>query len=93
MKYICYLKLKTLPCYPFSMADTCLSERVLWKYIQGHSQQVNLISKNKVLLKSDFLERLSPFLDQCGVLRVGGRIDRSDESYASKHPLTLPVTA
>ena len=33
MKYICYLKSKTLPCYLFPIADTSLSERVLFENI------------------------------------------------------------
>ncbi|GAB0086615.1 hypothetical protein DMENIID0001_007120 [Sergentomyia squamirostris] len=37
-----------------------------------------------------FVRNLRPFLDTHGVLRVGGRLDRSEESYDSKHPIILP---
>ena len=40
--------------------------------------------------KGDCFERLSPFVNQCGVLRVGRCNNLSDESYASKHPVILP---
>ncbi|XP_038074806.1 uncharacterized protein LOC119742710 [Patiria miniata] len=36
------------------------------------------------------LQRLDPFLDKDGMLRVGGRIRRSDESFETKHPAILP---
>ncbi|XP_055714965.1 uncharacterized protein LOC129809178 [Phlebotomus papatasi] len=39
-----------------------------------------------------FLNSLSPFLDTEGILRVGGRLQRSEESFAVKHPILLPKT-
>ncbi|XP_041478849.1 uncharacterized protein LOC121426565 [Lytechinus variegatus] len=34
--------------------------------------------------------RLDPFIDDDGILRVGGRLRRSDLSFESKHPAILP---
>jgi len=39
--------------------------------------------------KSSSLYRLDPFIDENGILRVGGRIRRSDFSYDVKHPIIL----
>ncbi|XP_055633006.1 uncharacterized protein LOC129773424 [Toxorhynchites rutilus septentrionalis] len=36
------------------------------------------------------LKRLFPFLDNYGILRVGGRLRFSNESYTAKHPAVLP---
>ncbi|XP_033229062.1 uncharacterized protein LOC117180681 [Belonocnema kinseyi] len=35
------------------------------------------------------LSKLSPFLDEHGLLRVGGRLKKSDLAYDTKHPLLL----
>lgn len=34
--------------------------------------------------------QLSPFIDEWGVVRVGGRLQESSLSYAQKHPILLP---
>ena len=34
-------------------------------------------------------DRLNPFLDKTGILRVGGRLQHSQLSYASKHQIIL----
>lgn len=36
--------------------------------------------------------KLSPFLDQDGPLRVGGRTSSSDMSFDDKHPVIIPKT-
>ena len=40
--------------------------------------------------KTSSLYRLDPFLDENGVLRVGGRIRNAPVSYEIKHPVVLP---
>lgn len=40
--------------------------------------------------KWKFLLSLTPFLDEENLLRVGGRIEKSQESFATKHPILLP---
>ncbi|XP_054272529.1 uncharacterized protein LOC128992813 [Macrosteles quadrilineatus] len=41
---------------------------------------------------SSRLASLSPFLDENGLIRVGGRLKHSQVSYAAKHPIVLPKT-
>ncbi|GAB0086571.1 hypothetical protein DMENIID0001_006610 [Sergentomyia squamirostris] len=36
------------------------------------------------------LSSLTPFIDSEGLIRVGGRLQHSEESYATKHPIILP---
>lgn len=45
-----------------------------------------LKSKNKV----STVAKLSPFVDERGVIRVGGRIGRGEFDYNIKHPILLP---
>lgn len=40
--------------------------------------------------RSSSLYRLDPFLDEGGLLRVGGRLSQSSTPYEVKHPVILP---
>ena len=46
--------------------------------------------RNVVIKKSSCLYRLDPFLDDVGLIRVGGRIKRANLPFATKHPVVLP---
>ncbi|XP_044748988.1 uncharacterized protein LOC123311742 [Coccinella septempunctata] len=46
------------------------------------------IKQNEVLPKP--IRKLAPFIDQYGLLRVGGRLQKSPFSFDVKHPLLLP---
>lgn len=48
-----------------------------------------LRSKNTA---SPRLQSLSPFLDDSGLIRVGGRIQQSHLKYEAKHPIIMPKT-
>jgi hypothetical protein len=48
------------------------------------------VRQKKNLLKGSNLYRLDPFVDEQGVVRVGGRLRRSDMYYPEKHPVLLP---
>ena len=45
---------------------------------------------NSSMKKTSSLYRLHPFIDEDGVLRVGGRIRNASISYDVKHPVILP---
>lgn len=53
--------------------------------IKDISREVPLHSKSRIL-------SLMPFIDSCGLLRVGGRIKQSLLSSMLKHPIILPKT-
>ena len=36
------------------------------------------------------LAKLDPFIDEFGLIRIGGRVNESTGKYASKHPIVLP---
>ena len=46
--------------------------------------------RNSSMKKTSSLYRLDPFIDEDGVLRVGGRIRNASISYDVKHPVILP---
>lgn len=62
----------------------------LVKYVQGQSfkEEIDALLNDRLLSKP--FRKLSPFLDERGVLRVGGRLSHSDLPYPSKYPALLP---
>ena len=53
------------------------------------SEVISLLKKQKQLSKKHYLKHLNPFLDSDGLLRVGGRLSRSQMDFDSRHPLIL----
>lgn len=62
----------------------------LVKSVQSQSFHNDLINLEKNKPCSTGLMRLKPFLDENGLIRVGGRLVHSSLSYCAKHPLVLP---
>jgi transposase InsO family protein len=52
--------------------------------------EISAIQKGQTVPKSSALRKLTPFLDESGVLRLRGRIENSAVSHATKHPILLP---
>ena len=50
----------------------------------------NAHTRNKKLKQTSSLFRLDPFLDEKGVLRVGGRLQNAALAYEVKHPIIIP---
>ena len=61
---------------------------VLAKKDRGESRES--IRERRKVLKMSNIYRLDPFLDQEGILCVGGRLHRADLSYEERHPIILP---
>ena len=53
-------------------------------------EEIRCLKKGEPLAKSSPLIKLSPFLDENTVLRVGGRLNRADISNEERHPVILP---
>ncbi|CAG2245419.1 unnamed protein product [Mytilus edulis] len=71
------------------------SEMAIIKYEQSvhFEEEIHVlqnIDRGKVLKKSSKLFKLNPFIDENGLLRVGGRLERADLPYDAKHPILLP---
>ena len=54
--------------------------------------EIRALDQGKQLNKGSPLSKLDPFLDNDGLLRIKGRLEYSDLSYESKHPIILPST-
>ncbi|XP_062699286.1 uncharacterized protein LOC134284451 [Aedes albopictus] len=54
------------------------------------AEEIRYLGKGKAVSKHSSLRLLSPFIDDSGILRVGGRLRLSDQPYITKHPILLP---
>nr|XP_042896557.1 uncharacterized protein LOC122269086 [Parasteatoda tepidariorum] len=61
----------------------CLQEQEFPKELTALKSGGSISNKSKIF-------NLSPILDEEGLLRVGGRLENSQLSYSSKHPILLP---
>lgn len=52
------------------------------------SEDIDKIKNNKYC--SPPLQKLKPFLDKNGLVRVGGRLSKAGLEYSQKHPVVLP---
>lgn len=57
------------------------------------SQDYEAIKRGTLLPKAHPLTRLTPFVDDKGILRVGGRLQQSLLNIEEKHPIILPRTS
>lgn len=53
-------------------------------------ETIKCLQEHHYVPKHEHLIKLSPFLDNVGVLRVGGRIQESTVPYNIKHPIIVP---
>lgn len=58
--------------------------------MQGFPNEINALKLNTTVHRSSCLKTLSPFLDEDGLIRVGGRLAYAPISNARKHPIVLP---
>lgn len=76
---------------PLQVSELNLSLSLLTKLEQAHHfKQVLASLKNDIPLKDASLCKLTPFLDDVGLIRVGGRLGNSNLPFSRKHPLLLP---
>lgn len=52
-------------------------------------KEMNLLANDAELPNNHSLNSLCPLIDSSGILRVGGRLRRSEYSYDTKHPIIL----
>ncbi|XP_024871917.1 uncharacterized protein LOC112454648 [Temnothorax curvispinosus] len=78
--------------YPLTPIEIQQS-RDLWVRIVQRTwfhKEIRLLVKGERLPKSNFLNRLTPFIDRDGLLRVGGRLYFAQIDMEAKHPFILP---
>ncbi|XP_043063213.1 uncharacterized protein LOC122319685 [Drosophila yakuba] len=78
---------------PFLTSEELLdAQRRLIRHVQQKSlarEYAQLENRRQLNAKSHLI-RFSPFLDDYGVMRVGGRIEQSTLKYNAKHPILIP---
>lgn len=65
---------------------------IIFKSIQAEcfETELSVLTKGGTLPKTNRLAALSPFIDEDGLLRVGGRLSRANLPYDAKHQILLP---
>jgi len=66
---------------------------VLLRDAQSHSfpQEIEDLKKGVLISRKSKIYKLSPYLDDDGLLRIKGRLDHADMSFESKHPIIVPA--
>ena len=61
------------------------------KYAQNdfETERQDLLNNKEISIKSN-IQKLNPFMDKKGIIRVGGRITYSNLAFDSKHPIIMP---
>lgn len=58
---------------------------------ENFSEDIKQLKLKNSVPKKSKLRTLYPFFDENGILRVGGRIDESEVTYDTKHPIVMPA--
>ncbi|GAB0095822.1 uncharacterized protein DMENIID0001_112520 [Sergentomyia squamirostris] len=95
MRYISNLKAKkaNLPIDRGSLQPGELqnAKLLLAKFVQQETFDSAITALNNETSLPRKLQKLSPFLDQQGMIRVGGRLTNSEMDYSKKYPILLPT--
>ena len=80
------------PLLGISAHEYSQAKNSLFKLIQAQyfSSEISCISTGKQLSPRSMLARLSPFIDDHGLIRVGGRLQNTTLPFAERHPIILP---
>ena len=72
--------------------ETEKAKTLLFKWIQHEEfgTDDSALTQNQPLSKKSKLLRLTPFLDERGIKRIGGRLSKGDIQSSVKHHLILP---
>lgn len=90
LRFISCLKNKNRLTHSFTRKELKQSNDRICYLIQRSSfkSDIELLEKNKIC--SNRIQRLTPFLDEDGMLRVGGRLRHSNLPFEAKHQIILP---
>lgn len=88
----CRTKNQRITCYTVTPEERGNATKILVRSVQSEvfPEEIKRLNKDLPLLKHTKLKLLNPFLDEDGIIRVGGRLNLSSEAYSVKHPIILP---
>lgn len=77
---------------PLSTIELNNASKTLIKIAQDHlfAAESRCLSKGQPIQFDSCLKTLNPFLDNGGIIRVGGRLRNSYHEFNEKHPIILP---
>ncbi|GFY64945.1 integrase catalytic domain-containing protein [Trichonephila inaurata madagascariensis] len=75
-----------------TILETNTAEETIIRWVQGihFQEEIQSIKKQISLPPKSPLRSLHPFIDEHGLVRVGGRLQNSQLRFNSKHPIILP---
>lgn len=77
-------------------ADEIAEARLGWIRVvqtKSYKREINCLRKQRALPASSPLSKLSPYLDEVGLLRVGGRLRHTGLTTDTIHPIILPSSS
>lgn len=80
---------RVLGCLRTQELSFSMTSLILLSQSQSFSAEIGLLRTNQFGLLRGPLRRLNPFIDNKGILRVGGRLGDSSFSFNKKHPILL----
>ena len=86
------LKSKNSTKGPLTVDELTKSEIIILKHVQNvhYRRELDCLVHSKSLLTSSAISDLDPFLDEVGLIRVGGRLRRSPAADFCRHPILVP---
>ncbi|XP_033363105.1 uncharacterized protein LOC117241248 [Bombus vosnesenskii] len=79
---------------PLTMHELANAHSRLIKLLQAYfSDEIRALQTDRNSAVKGKLQRLNPFLDKDGMLRVGGRLSHSPMPFNQKHPIILPKSS
>ncbi|XP_055528086.1 uncharacterized protein LOC129720624 [Wyeomyia smithii] len=80
--------------YPhlLAIAELEQAKEALTKVAQQEmfTEELKELAQSRPVSNKSSLKLLGPFLDEKGIIRIGGRLERSTENCQTKHPAILP---
>jgi len=77
--------------FKITAENLMLAERIILKHIQAsnYKQEIQDLSSNQALKKSSTIRNLLPYIDEEGLVCVGGRVKTITEDF-NEHPYIIP---
>ncbi|KYN50081.1 Pro-Pol polyprotein, partial [Cyphomyrmex costatus] len=78
---------------PLTVNELERAQMIIIRDIQTHSfsQEIADLKNRQCVKHNSALLTLHPFLDQDGIIRVGGRLANAQLEYEQRHPIVLPA--
>ena len=88
------LFVKNSKCEPLKVSEIDSGLKLIIKHIQffEYSKELQYFRHNQCVPRQSKLISLSPFLDEHGLIRVGGRLENSEIPFDHKHQLVVPYS-